>query len=121
MLPWHTDSMVEVVGTDEFEAWYGGLNEKEMDEVDHLVGLLEQQGVTLRFPYSSALAGTKSALRELRGTAGKAELRIVYAFDPRRNAVLIIGGDKSGDKRFYERILAQAEAIWAQYLSEQGF
>jgi len=113
--------MVEVVATDEFVAWFEGLGEAEMAEVDFLVELLGQMGVTLGHPYSSALKGAGSAFRELRGTANKAELRIVYAFDPRRDAVLIIGGDKGGDKRFYERIIPQAEKIWAQYLTEQGF
>ena len=46
-------------------------------------------------------------------------LRIIYAFDPARDAVLIIGGDKAGDKRFYEWIIPRAEAIWEQYLRER--
>jgi len=48
-------------------------------------------------------------------------LRVLYAFDPRRQAVLLIGGDKTGDGRFYERMVPKAEAIWEQYLREQGF
>jgi hypothetical protein len=84
------------------------------------VTLLQERGVSLGHPYSSALKGTK-ALRELRGTVGKSELRVVYAFDPSRDAVLIIGGDKGGDNRFYERIIKGAESIWRDYLVEQGF
>ncbi len=117
-------SMVVVV-TDEFTAWYNGLLDdghgNQVEEVDFLVGLLEERGVTLGSPYSSALNGTDFAFRELRGTAGKAELRILYAFDPRRDAVLIVGGDKNGDKGFYKRMIAQAEKVWKQYLVEQGF
>ena len=44
--------------------------------------------------------------------------RIIYAFDPRRQAGLILGGDKTGDKRFYEWIIPKAEAIWERYLEE---
>jgi hypothetical protein len=46
-------------------------------------------------------------------------IRIIYSFDRDRDAVLIIGGDKTGDDRFYERIIPRAEAIWEQYLRER--
>jgi hypothetical protein len=81
------------------------------------VGLLEQHGVQLGHPYSSAIRGSRYAFRELRPTAGRAELRVIYAFDPKRDAVLLIGGNKSGDARFYEWIIPQAERIWEEYLS----
>jgi hypothetical protein len=114
--------MVEVITTDEFAAWYRSLlDQSQIEEVAFLVDLLEHKGVTLGHPYSSALKGTDFAFRELRGSAGKSELRIVYAFDPSRDAVLIVGGDKSGDKNFYERIIALAEKVWREYLGEQGF
>jgi hypothetical protein len=45
-------------------------------------------------------------------------LRIVYAFDPQRQAVLILGGDKTGDARFYSWMIPKAEALWQQYLRE---
>lgn len=67
----------------------------------------------------SAIEGSKYAFRELRKAAGPHVLRIIYAFDPDRDAVLIIGGDKAGDNRFYERIIPKAEAIWEQYLRER--
>ena len=46
-------------------------------------------------------------------------LRVFYAFEPRRAAVLLIGGDKTGDDRFYETMISVAEKIWEQYLAEQ--
>jgi hypothetical protein len=110
--------MVEILGTDEFEAWYLGLNAVDARAVGRLVDLLEQTGVSLGHPYSSALKGTKYALRELRHR-GEPPLRIIYTFDPWRAAVLLIGGDKKGDDRFYERIIPLAERIWEQYLQEQ--
>ncbi len=48
---------------------------------------------------------------------GRSPLRIIYAFDPERQAVLLIGGDKAGDPRFYRRIIATAERIWREYLT----
>jgi hypothetical protein len=45
---------------------------------------------------------------------------VFYAFDPARQAVLLIGGDKTGDDRFYERMIPLSERIWAEYLKETG-
>jgi hypothetical protein len=83
-----------------------------------LVGLLEAKGVSLGHPYSSAIKGTKHPIRELRVQSGGRPLRVLYAFDPRRQAVLLLGGDKTGDDRFYETVVPRAERIWEQYLTE---
>ena len=110
--------VVDVVGTDEFTDWFRALDEAEQDGVAFVVDLLEEKGASLPFPHSSAIAGSRIALRELR-VQGKT-LRVFYAFDPERQAVLLIGGDKSGDKKFYERMIALAERIWGEYLKEAG-
>ena len=111
--------MVEVFATEEMTEWYGSLSDEEANAVDRVVHLLEQMGVGLGFPYSSAIKGSRHPLRELRVTAGNAELRVMYAFDPRRDAALIIGGNKTGDDRFYDWIVPLAEKIWDEYLAEQ--
>lgn len=46
--------------------------------------------------------------------------RVLYAFDPRRQAVLVLGGDKTGDDAFYERLVPLAERILEEYLEETG-
>jgi hypothetical protein len=89
-----------------------------VEAVGYSVGLLEARGVALRFPHSSAIEGSRYALRELRVQAGGRPLRIFYAFDPERDAVLLIGGDKTGDDRFYERMVARSEDVWRRYLEE---
>ncbi len=109
---------VVVLGTREFEEWYLELAEVETRIVDRLVDLLEASGVSLGFPHSSAIKGASFALRELRGQ-GK-PIRVFYAFDPRRQAVLLIGGDKTGDERFYERMLVECERLWKEHLAEGG-
>jgi hypothetical protein len=58
------------------------------------------------------------ALRELVVQSKGRPLRVFYAFDPARNAVLLIGGDKTANARFYEEYVPKAEAIWAEYLRE---
>lgn len=109
---------VEVFGTDEFQAWFLDLSAEEQAAVVNVVTKLEIAGVALGRPHTAHLTGTKEPLRELRPKKGRSPLRIVYAFDPKRNAVLLIGGDKSGDPTFYERIVPLAERIWRQYLAE---
>ncbi len=108
----------EVIVTDEFRIWYEGLSESEQDRVAFTVGLLEQRGVTLPFPYSSAIQGASFALRELRTQADGDPLRTFYAFDPARQAVLLIGGSKAGDEAFYTRLIPACERIWREYLAE---
>ena len=104
-------STVEIFGTDEFDEWFAGLERAEKVAVIHVVGLLEEFGLRLGQPHSSALKGSRHGFRELRPKQGRSPIRIVYAFDPRRDAVLIIGGDKSKEPKFYERTIARAETI----------
>ncbi len=112
--------MVEVVVTDEFAGWYAELSDGHRDSVIHSVGLLEQMGTHLPFPHSSDLKGSRYALRELRVRAQGSQIRIAYAFDPARNAVLVVAGAKAGDDRFYRWFIPRAESIWEQYVKEQG-
>lgn len=112
--------MVEVIATDEFTEWYGGLEWDDSDAVTKVVGLIESQGVKLGFPHSSQIKGASIALRELRVQSGGKPLRVFYLFDPKRQAVLLIGGDKTGEDRFYEVFIPKAEAIYAQYLREEA-
>ena len=46
----------------------------------------------------------------------RSPLRILYAFDPRREALVLLGGDKGAEPRFYPRIIERAEALWAEHL-----
>jgi hypothetical protein len=110
--------MVEVVVADEFRAWYEALTVEEQQSVQRLVGMLETDGVALGYPYSSALLGTEHPIRELRIQHQGRPYRVLYAFDPLRQAVLLIGADKTGRDRFYEEIVPVAEQIWERYLRE---
>ena len=88
--------------TAEFGTWWVDLTEAQQDDTDSVVGWLEARGPQLGFPYSSGIIGSKHAhRRELRVQSGARPLRIFYAFDPRRTAILLIGGDKTGNDRFY--------------------
>ncbi len=108
--------MVEVVFTAEFQGWWDDLTTEEQKNVAVVVDILEIQGVTLGYPHSSAIKGSRLALRELRIQSGGRPLRVFYAFDPRRQAALLIAGDKTGHDRFYEEMIPKANGIWEKYL-----
>ncbi len=94
------------------------LSHRERKAALQVVKILEQVGITLGEPYSSALKGTKHHLRELRPKRGASPLRIIYAFDPKREALLLLGGDKGDDKRFYERAIPRAEQLWEAHIED---
>ena len=87
----------EIEFTDEFGGWWDSLAEEEQDSVDVTVRLLEELGPHLPFPHSSGINGSRhSQMRELRVQHKGDPYRILYAFDPRRAAILLIGGNKTG-------------------------
>jgi hypothetical protein len=105
--------------TDEFEEWWNGLTEDQQEDFAAIVELLMEHGPQLPFPYSSGIEASKhSHMRELRVQSGGKPLRGYYAFDPRRTAILLIGGDKTGDDRFYERMTPIADRLYDDYLVE---
>ena len=55
-------------------------------------------------------------MKELRTQHQGQPLRTLFAFDPRRTAILLIGGNKTGDARFYERMLPLADRLFAEHL-----
>lgn len=107
----------EVEFTDEFGTWWESLNEAGQDSIDASVGLLEQLGPQLGFPHSSKIKGARHGqLRELRVQHQGEPYRILYAFDPRRTALLILGGNKTGDDRWYEIFVPLADELFATHL-----
>lgn len=103
--------------TDEFETWWNGLTVREHDDVRFVVRLLEERGTRLGTPYSSKIKGSRHGrMRELRVQSGGRPIRIFYAFDPRRTAILLIGGRKLEQDRFYREYVRRADAVYDQYL-----
>ena len=107
----------DVEYTDEFENWWNSLSDDEQDDVAANVELLSAKGVGLGFPKSSDVKGSKYGnLRELRVKSGGKQIRVFYAFDPRRVAILLIGGTK-GD-RFYESMIPIADRLYEDHIEE---
>jgi hypothetical protein len=115
-----TTPAITVYATDEFAEWYDSLEERHRERVAACVDLLEQAGITLGFPYSSAIEGSRLALRELRIQSHGHAIRTFYAFNLHRDAIVLIGGDKTGvsGNRFYKEYIPKAEGILREYLAE---
>ncbi len=111
--------------TDEFGDWWDSLAESAQVEVDAVVRLLEAKGAQLPFPYSSGIKGSRFRhMRELRIQYQGQPLRILYAFDPRRCAILLIGGNKTGQPRWYDLYIPLADRLYEEHLNsldEEGF
>ena len=109
----------EVEFTDEFGHWWRTLTESQQDDVARSVGLLARLGPALGFPHSSKVNGSRYAqMRELRTHSGGRPLRTLYAFDPLRAAILLIGGDKTGDGQWYEKFVPVADRLYEAHLNE---
>ncbi len=108
--------------TEEFQDWYEKADKKLQDDTLEHVEILRQFGPQLNRPYVDTLKGSSiTNLKELRFNSGDKVIRIFFVFDPERNGVLVIGGDKagSGDKSFYDKMIAKSEKIYAKYLEER--
>jgi hypothetical protein len=107
-----------VEGTDQFSEWYWGLEEKEQDAVNAAVDLLLDKGPALGRPIVGEIAGsTIKNLKELIPPSGN--LRILFVFDPRRTAILLVGGDKTGRwHEWYAEMIPIAESLYEAYLEE---
>jgi hypothetical protein len=107
----------EVEYTDEFGAWFADLDLAAAKAVAAAVDLLEELGPHLGFPQSSTIETSRYAhMRELRVQHAGKPLRMLYAFDPRRAAILLLGGDKTGDARWYEVHVPRADRLYADHL-----
>jgi len=107
----------EVKYTDEFEAWWDTLDEDEQASVEAHVELLRDMGIALPFPYSSGIEESRHThMRELRIQHKGEPYRVLYAFDPRRAAILLIGGCKTGNERWYRENVPRADKIYDAHL-----
>ncbi len=108
----------EVEGTDEFIAWYRGLAEPLADSVDAAVELLVRSGPALARPYADTLKQSRHPnMKELRIRYRGDAYRVLLAFDPRRSAILLLGGRKA-DRKWYKTAIADADKLYDEHLEE---
>lgn len=108
--------------TEEFQDWFDKAGKKLQDAIVENVEVLKQLGPNLGRPKADTLKGSQiTNLKELRFSVGAKVIRVFYVFDPDRNGVLLVGGDKagSGDKQFYDQMIDKSEKIYTKYLEER--
>src|SRR5215472_8712207 len=99
---WHNVAVAwEVEYTDEFEHWWNGLEEGEQVKIA-AARPCSEHGPELPFPLSSSISASSHRMRELRVQVHGRPYRVLYVFDPRRVAMLLLAGDKTGDERWYD-------------------
>ncbi len=105
---------------DEYADWLKGLDNDTQDSILVSIRLLEEYGPSLPRPYADTLSGTKLPnLKELRTQHKGRPYRSLFAFDPDRSAILLIGGDKSGQKNWYKKSIAVAEERFALHSKQK--
>jgi len=104
---------------DAFEGEFDELHKDVQDELLSHVGLLQEYGPKLGRPRVDTLNGSAHAnMKELRFDAADGVWRVAFAFDPKREAILLVAGDKSGgsEKRFYKRLIAKADERFNEHV-----
>lgn len=110
-----------VAFADEFESEFDALPDPVQDAILARVVLLEREGPSLGRPHADTLAGSRHAnMKELRCNAADGVWRIAFAFDPRRQAILLVAGDKAGggEKRFYRQLIRRADDRFDRHLAQ---
>lgn len=103
------------------EEWLMGLDNDTYDQVVAAVELLQEHGPQLGRPIVDTIKGSEfKNMKELRpGSSGISELRVLFAFDPERQAIMLVAGDKSGNwKKWYRANIPIADARFADHLAE---
>ncbi len=108
----------EIEFTAEAEQWIMSLPDREFKAVAGALDLLEAKGPALGRPAVDTIKGSRHKnMKELRAFGGS--IRALFAFDPERNAIVLVGGDKRDDwKGWYERIIPIADRLFDKHLAE---
>ena len=104
---------------DDFDPEFEDLPSEVQDELLAMMALLEAYGPALGRPHADTLSGSRHAnMKELRFKAADGVWRVAYAFDPERQAILLVAGDKAGvaQKRFYKGLITKADNRFAEHL-----
>lgn len=103
------------------EDWIVGLGSEDYNQVFAALRVLSHEGPTLGRPLVDTIKGsTVKNLKELRpGSTGRSEIRILFAFDPTRRAILLVAGDKAGNwQRWYAKNIPVAERRYHAHLDQ---
>jgi hypothetical protein len=104
--------------TVQFAEWYLSLDVREQGSVRYSLALLAEAGPSLGRPHVDTLRASRYPnMKELRTQHGGRPYRMLFAFDPARTAMILIGGDKTGDPHWYERMIPIADRLFEEHLA----
>ncbi len=104
-----------------FDEEFSELSVEVQDELLAHALMLEKFGPQLGRPFVDTLKGSKhSNMKELRFKADRGVWRVAFAYDPKRQAILLVAGNKSGvsEARFYKELIRKADERFSKYLSD---
>jgi hypothetical protein len=110
-----------VTNHDDFDPEFDALPEAVQDALISVALNLQDKGPVLGRPYVDTLEGSKyPSMKEKRFDADDGVWRVAFAFDPERQAILLVAGDKAGvaQKRFYKMLIAKADQRFADHLAK---
>jgi hypothetical protein len=114
----YTALVWEVEYTDEFGEWWETLTKDQQNFLDAAIDKLQIAGPALGRPLADTVSGSRYPnMKELRPIGS--HIRVFFAFDPLRTAILLIGGDKSGRwKKFYDEMIPVADALYEEHIEQ---
>lgn len=119
IIDWGNIAMWTVLTRPLFDEWFLDQDESDQENILAYLNILEDRGVNLGRPYVDTMKGSKHKnMKELRVQSNGKPIRVFFAFDPERKGVVLCGGDKTGDKQFYKKILPIAEKEFDEHLEE---
>ncbi len=115
----HSVWVWDVEVTDEFVEWWSTLTDDQREALTARIDLLSERGPDLGRPVVDQIRSSRhQTMKELRAAQGGA-LRVLFSFDPRRQAILLLGGDKTGEwNKWYEWAVPLADDLYDDYLEE---
>ncbi|MCG6146640.1 type II toxin-antitoxin system RelE/ParE family toxin [Leptospira bandrabouensis] len=109
--------MYEIKRTEEMVLWLNDLDNDAKKDILVSIEILKEFGPRLGRPHVDTIAGSKiKNLKELRVNSKNRPFRIFFVFDPKRNAILLIGGNKATSKKFYPNMIKKSEELYSEYL-----
>ncbi len=124
-LDFYTDNRIIKwkVDASRIRKWFGALDTATRESVVAAIELLSEQGPNLKRPFVGEVQGSRFRnMKELRpASPGGTEIRILFAFDPLRHAVLLLAGDKQGRwLKWYQRAVPKADRLYQEHLDSLG-
>jgi len=109
----------KVIQVESFAEWFKDQDTDAQADMVTKIAVLSQYGPRLGRPYADSIKESQHPnMKELRIQSKGRPFRVFYAFDPKRKAVLLVGGNKEGAKRFYKKMIPKADKLFDEYLEE---